>query len=207
LGLFLHPSRCDHARSRCDPAAAGYTLVAIVIGMAVLVILTAAVAPAISVIMQRDREDELIFRGKQYARGIVLFQRRFGRLPTSLKEMYENQPRSIRKLFKEPMCNCDDWFLILQGSAESNIGGAIQAPPSGLQPTPIPKQAGGARQPPTVGPIVGVRSQVKKNALREWQGQKTYDQWRFIMGQVDRGVIPAGGGGLKSPPPAPTRIP
>ena len=179
---------------------AGYTLVMVVIGMAILVILTAAVAPAVSIIMQRDREDELIFRGKQYARGIVLFQRRYGRLPTSLKEMYENRPRTIRKLFKEPMCNCDDWFVILQGSAESNIGGAINLPQTGLPPTPVPKQSASPFQPPTTGPIVGVRSQVKKKSLKEWQGQSTYDQWRFIMGQVDRGVMTPGN---RAPGPAP----
>jgi type II secretory pathway pseudopilin PulG len=189
-------------RDRRAAPAAGYTLVAVVIGMAVLVILTAAVAPAVSVIMQRDREDELIFRGRQYARGIVIFQRRFGRLPTSLKEMYENQPRSIRKLFKDPMCNCDNWFLIIQGSAESGIGGAIPTQQTGLQPTPVPKQSASPFQPQTTGPIVGVRSQVKKEGLKEWQGQKSYDQWRFIMGQVDRGILPPGPGN-RAPGPAP----
>lgn len=170
---------------------AGYTLVAVVIGMAILVILTAAVAPAVSVIMQRDREDELIFRGRQYARAITLFQRRYGRLPTSLKEIYTNRPRTIRKLFKEPICNCDDWALIIQGTPDAmgGAGGPAPAPRSPLPPTPGPQPFGSPGQTVNIGPIIGVRSKVKKNSIREWRGQKSYDQWKFIAGDADRDFI------------------
>jgi type II secretory pathway pseudopilin PulG len=181
-------------------SAAGYTLVAVVIGIAVLTILTAAVAPAVSVIMQREREDELIFRGRQYARAIVLFQRRYGRLPTSLKEMYEHRPRTLRKLFKDPMCDCDDWFLIIQGTPEAMTtpGGPPVQP--ALQPTP-PPTFGKPGETKTVGPILGVRSKVKKTALREWRGQKTYDLWTFKAGDADRDIGSPGGTG-RSPGPA-----
>ena len=54
----------------------------------------------------------MIFRGKQYARAIALFQKRYGRFPNELKEMYENRPRTIRQLWKDPMCNCADWQVI-----------------------------------------------------------------------------------------------
>jgi type II secretory pathway pseudopilin PulG len=191
----------------------GYTLVAIVIGIAILTILTAAVAPAISVIMQRDREDELIFRGKQYARGITLFQRRYGRLPTTLKEMYENRPRTLRKLWKEPMCGCDDWYLIIQGTPDANPFGGMnpgqpgqQQGPAGPRPTPTPQPFGSPGATKNVGPIIGVRSKVKRQSLQEWRGQRSYDQWRFIAGDADRDVIltgaPPGVGG-----PLPTRPP
>ncbi|HEV2064841.1 MAG TPA: type II secretion system protein [Thermoanaerobaculia bacterium] len=180
----------------------GYTLVAIVIGIAILTILTAAVAPAVSVIMQRDREDELIFRGKQYARGITLFQRRYGRLPTTLKEMYENRPRTLRKLWKEPMCGCDDWYLIIQGTPDAlptagipgqpqTKSGAAAPPP----PTPGPQPFGSPGEKKNVGPIIGVRSKVKKQSLQEWRGQRSYNQWPFIAGDADRDMI-----GLEAPP-------
>jgi type II secretory pathway pseudopilin PulG len=191
----------------------GYTLVAIVIGIAILTILTAAVAPAVSVIMQRDREDELIFRGRQYARGITLFQRRYGRLPTTLKEMYENRPRTLRKLWKEPMCGCDDWYLIIQGTPDAlpmapipqtNRGAA--APPT---PTPGPQPFGSPGETKNVGPIIGVRSKVKKQSLQEWHGLRSYDQWRFIAGDADRDmigpVVPPGVPGPALPTPTPGR--
>jgi type II secretory pathway pseudopilin PulG len=192
----------------------GFTLVAIVIAIAILTIMMAAVAPAIYVIMQRDRENELIFRGKQYARGIALFQRRYGRLPTTLKEMYENHPRTLRKLWKEPMCGCDDWYLIIQGTPDANP--VAFAPPGQptpsqgsalpqLTPTPSPFGSPGATK--NVGPIIGVRSKVKKQSLQDWRGLRSYDQWKFISGDADLDMI----GGIAQPgvpgPVMPTQPP
>lgn len=173
--------------------ADGYTLVAVVVFIAVLTILIAAVAPSISTIMRRERETELIFRGKQYARAIVLFQRRHGRYPTSLKELSENRPRTLRKLFKDPMCNCDDWHLLIQGLPDAvpfvdeRVDPSNRPPSTNqgiLRPTPTPGLFGGD-ETKIVGPIVGVRSKVHKEALREWRGRKFYDEWRFIAGDAD----------------------
>ncbi|MBK6403975.1 MAG: type II secretion system protein [Holophagales bacterium] len=57
----------------------GYTLVALLVGITVASILIAAVLPLASAQAQREREAELIFRGLQYAEGIRIFRRRFGR--------------------------------------------------------------------------------------------------------------------------------
>jgi type II secretory pathway pseudopilin PulG len=179
----------------------GFTLVAIVIGIAILTILIAAVAPSIGVVMKRDREAELIFRGRQYARAIGLFQRRYGRYPNQLKELYENRPRTIRHLWKDPMCNCDFQPLI-QGMPCGSIG--VGQPPGpagspGPSPTPTPSKTafGSPAGQQIVGPIVGVRSSAHKEGLREWRGQKFYDQWCFIVGDADRdtiGNLPGQGG-------------
>jgi hypothetical protein len=57
-----------------------------------------------------------------------------------------------------------------------------------LKPTPTPGAFGGGTEPTNVGPIVGVRSKVHKQALREWRGRKFYDEWRFIVGDADSDV-------------------
>ena len=98
--------RRGRAGARGGPAS-GFTLVGVVVAIAILTILIAAIGPSIATVMQRDKEIELIFRGKQYARAILAFQRRYGRYPNELKELAEIKPRSIRQLWKEPMCNCD----------------------------------------------------------------------------------------------------
>lgn len=198
-------------RRSTDPAigkAAGYTLVALVIGMAVLTILLAAVGPVIATVMKREREEELLFRGRQYARGIQLFQRRFGRYPNSLKEMYENRPRTVRKLWKDPMCRCDKWHLLIAGTPDAlpfRPGVPGQQPGTGLappRPTPTPGPFG---KPPdgNAGPIAGVRSNVHEEALREWRGHKYYDEWAFIAGDADADArlpnVPPGG--YRNPPP------
>jgi type II secretory pathway pseudopilin PulG len=178
-------------RSRLTAHEQGYTMVAVVIGMMILAILIMGVAPSIATIMKREREQELLFRGKQYARAIALFQKRYGRFPTELKELYANRPRTIRKLWKEPICNCPDWHLIYQNSPDALgpgvTGGQPGAPSGRIPPTPTPTSVfGGAGGTKSVGPIVGVRSNVHEEALAEWRGQKFYDEWRFIMGDADR---------------------
>ena len=189
----------------------GYTMVAVVLGMMILAIVIMGVAPAVATVMKREREKELLFRGKQYARAIALFQKRYGRFPTELKELYENRPRTIRKLFKEPMCNCPDWHVIYQNSPDAlNPGGGGSGLPGARPlPTPTPGAFGPTGQTKTVGPIVGVRSSVHEEALTEWRGQKFYDEWRFIMGDADRDTqvgfptmrLPPGA----PPPPPPIR--
>ena len=133
--------------------ARGFTMVGVVIAIAIITILIAAVGPTISTILQRDKETELIFRGKQYARAIVAFQKRYGRYPNELKELSNVKPRSIRQLFTEPMCNCDDWQAIIAGSAEAVPMGQGPVPPGGGLPgqprprtTPAP---GSGNQPPS----------------------------------------------------------
>jgi type II secretory pathway pseudopilin PulG len=181
---------------------AGYTLVAVVIGIAILTILIAAVAPSIATIMKREKEDELIFRGRQYARAIALFQRRYGRFPNELKELYENRPRTIRHLWKDPVCNCD-WQPLIQGTPDALPSNSVM--PGAPPPTPTPKSVfGPADQPKTVGPIIGVRSTIHKEALRQWRGSKFYDEWRFIVGDADRDV-PGGGGASGPPAPGPIK--
>src|SRR5215471_14292090 len=116
-------------------------MVAIAIWMAVMAILLMGVAPSVATIMKREREKELLFRGKQYARAISIFQRKYGRFPSELKDLYENRPRTVRKLFKDPMCNCMDWQLIYQGSPDAILNGV---PGQGRpQITPTPSLFGG----------------------------------------------------------------
>jgi type II secretory pathway pseudopilin PulG len=123
---------------------AGYTLVAVAIGIAILTILVAAVGPSIATIMKREREDELIFRGRQYARAIALFQRRYQRFPSTLKEMYDNRPRTIRKLWKDPMCRCDDWKLLIAGAGNQLPGTGV---PGGRIPARTARRRRRLRRP------------------------------------------------------------
>jgi type II secretory pathway pseudopilin PulG len=149
--------RSGDARGFTPPprGARGFTVVGVVVAIAILTILIAAVGPTISTIIQRDKETELIFRGKQYARAIVAFQKRYGRYPNELKELSEVKPKSIRKLFREPMCNCDEWQDIIAGSPEAvPMGQGGPALPGGGLPgqrTPRPgtTPGTGGNQPPS----------------------------------------------------------
>jgi type II secretory pathway pseudopilin PulG len=171
----------------------GYTLVALIVAMAVMLILIAAVLPAASTASQRDKESELIFRGFQYAEGIRTFRRRYGRYPNTLKEMFEIRPRTLRKLWKDPMTNSLKWGLITQAGAPvstttgvppgGGLGGGTAASPTpsvfaSMVPTPTPGGLGGSpNQPP--GPIMGVYSTMKKKGFQTFLGRENYNEWQF----------------------------
>ena len=129
----------------------GFTLVGVVVAIAIITILLAAVGPTISTIIERDREAELIFRGKQYGRAIQAFQKRYGRLPNELKELFKVKPRSIRQLWKDPMCDCDDWEVLIAGTPEAVPMGQGQPPGGGLPRTPGARRTPGFGSPPSSG--------------------------------------------------------
>ena len=204
------------------------------VAIAIITILIAAVGPTIATILERDREAELVFRGKQYARAIVAFQKRYGRLPNKLEELTTIKPRSIRQLWKDPMCNCDDWEVIIAGSPEAAPmgsgplprGGGLPTTPrpgaggifaSNVTPTPPPFLGGGSGSGPTptpswsifgssgkkIGPIVGVRTKVHRQALRPWRDRVFTDEWRFIAGDADMDMMqPSGKAPMPGPVPA-----
>jgi len=161
----------------------GFTLVGVVVAIAILTILIAAVGPSIATIVQRDKEIELVFRGKQYARAILAFQRRYGRYPNDLKELAEIKPRSIRQLWKEPMCNCDEgWQVIIAGTPDAMPMGQGPLPPGGGMP-------GALRSPTTPGDP------------RPSQGNQPPSTYTGIGGQPTPSFQV--GGGAPTPTPAP----
>ena len=92
----------------------GYNLVILTIMVTVMNISLAAMLPRWSAQIQREKEEELIFRGLQYSEAIRIFQTRHGRLPVRLEELLEVEPRSIRQLWTNPMREDGRWALIFQ---------------------------------------------------------------------------------------------
>lgn len=93
-------------------SARGYTLVAMMVGITIMMVMIAAVLPLASTESKRDREAELVFRGRQYAEGVRVFHRRYARYPNTLKEMIDARPRTLRKLWKDPVTRSDKWGII-----------------------------------------------------------------------------------------------
>jgi hypothetical protein len=58
----------------------------------------------------------------------------------TLKELMNTNPRSARRLFKEPMCNCGDWGLI-------RVGQPWPPPPPGTNPAGTTGTSTGATPP------------------------------------------------------------
>lgn len=184
---------------------AGYNLVALTVAVTVLNVMLAAVLPLWSTAMKREREEELIFRGLQYAEGIRVFQRRFGRFPVRLQELMETEPRSLRQLWRDPMSEDGEWGLIFAGQGGPGQGNpndprsprnlAQGRGPDPSEPPPQPKsnlgEEGLGRGTVAVGPIQGVHSLNDDDSLLVFLNQTRYSDWQFTVFLV----TPGGAGG------------
>ena len=142
------------ARRRAVPRASrerGYILLVLALFAALIAIGLMKVLPVAMVETQREREEELIFRGQQYQRAIQAFVRKFGRYPNSLEELEQtNQIRFLRRRFRDPMVKRDpetkpgeEWRLIHIGP-----GGVFT---DAKTTTTLPTQGTAALNPSTPG--------------------------------------------------------
>jgi type II secretory pathway pseudopilin PulG len=109
---LICPSRSDSAGGA--GADSGYALLFVMIAATILLISLTVALPSIYQEGRREREQELIFRGRQYARAIASFHQKFQRYPTSVGELTKltNGWRFLRKEFSDPMTPDGKWRFI-----------------------------------------------------------------------------------------------
>jgi type II secretory pathway pseudopilin PulG len=195
----------------------GYILAVLLVGMAVAAVWMAALLPAWRHQAMREREEELIFRGNQYARAIALYYRKNNsQLPPNLDALIHGH--FLRKKWLDPVTGEEFLYLgaqapgQLSSPASGTPGGAGQPgqpgsiiPPPGT-PLGMPQQAGrtGLATPPPTGPqgqiipgMYGVQSRSSATSIKVFQGQQQHNLWRFDFreAQAQMGLpAPAGGG-------------
>ena len=123
----------------------GYALLMALLMGTMMLIAAMAIAPNVLTEGRREKEKEMIWRGRQYERGIKLYYRKMGKFPTSLDDLTKAQMGNIhfmRKAYKDPMNKEDgSWRLIYVGPSGQLIGSL--KPPQTLQlPTAPGKQIG-----------------------------------------------------------------
>jgi type II secretory pathway pseudopilin PulG len=102
----------------------GAMLLAVLFMMAIMVITALAVAPAFIMQAKRDREEEMIHRGTEYARAIKKYYKKFGRYPTTLEQLDNtNQIRFLRRRYKDPLTKDGQWKLLHYGDIQALVGG------------------------------------------------------------------------------------
>jgi hypothetical protein len=93
--------------------------------LVLLVLSMAEAAPTVLSTIQREREAEMVWRGKQYTRGIRLYYLKMNRFPTSLDDLTKPKTgiRFMRQAYKDPMNQVDgSWRLIYVGPNGQLIG-------------------------------------------------------------------------------------
>lgn len=203
--------------------AGGYALMTLLLLAALTLILVSAEVPRLLTQGQREREEELIFRGGQYRRAIGLYFRKYGRLPLKLEELYEpaNDLRFLRRPFPDPMSQDGKWRVIRVGPLGELIGSRtrermqLQAPggsPAGQQQEEKKKkeeQQGVTREQDTGGvnlPLIGVASRSTRPSIKRYENETSYDRWEFIYDPVADAasrVAPGTSGPRPNPPQRP----
>ena len=98
------------------PSEEGYILVAVIFMLAILVIAMSVAAPRIAKSIQRDREWETMHRGKQYARAVKLYYKKFGSYPPSVDALVKtNEIRFLRKKYLDPTTGKEEWKPVRYG--------------------------------------------------------------------------------------------
>lgn len=104
----------------------GYALLLVMFFTTLMLIGIMVAAPAWRTEIRREKELEMIWRGKQYVHAVKLYYRRTGRFPTSIEDLSKPKLGSIRflrKAYKDPMNKEDgSWRLIYVGPAGQLIG-------------------------------------------------------------------------------------
>jgi type II secretory pathway pseudopilin PulG len=180
-------------------------MAALLVAIAVMAIAMTVAMPAWRQAGQREKEEELIFRGRQYVRAIQLYQRKFAATYPADIEILVKQ-KFLRKKYKDPMVEGGEFDILYQGSLVSigqGRGGLPQGQGQGQGQGPgrggattftFDSRSGGVTQAGqtarTVGPrggVLGVRSKSTEASIRTYEGATHYNEWRFLFLQAMTG--------------------
>ena len=148
---ITRPFSCP-TRNKPQPSAAlvrsstaGYALIVVMIAVTVLAISLLTVVPSTYQESRREKEEELIFRGNQYARAVYLFQQQFHRYPASIKELlHTNNLSFLRKPWRDPMTPSGKWRFIHASANGALLDSWTLSPGPGPPPLGQAGQAGAA---------------------------------------------------------------
>lgn len=178
----------------------GYTLIILMFVLFVMSLGLLVAVPVWQTQIQREKEEELIFRGKQYVEAVRLFQiKKPGAFPKDFEELIEE--KCLRKPFKDPMTEHGEWNVVLlyQGPSAKRGRSARRGGRNIRQGGQRPAGEGTVGtstsiQKVLVAPysslssidnplIIGVVSTSTQKSFKIYNQQESYDKWLFYYGQ------------------------
>jgi type II secretory pathway pseudopilin PulG len=179
----------------------GYTMVTLLVFLSVLVIGLLVAVPVWTTQLQRENEEELIFRGNQYVEAVRRYQQKNpGQFPKDIEELVKK--RFLRKAFRDPMTKDGRWYLVTQDQR-------LAARPRSSFSTPSQRGGGAGEQAGQIGGrsvqvllipeetakgmsnlrILGVASTSPRDSIRVYNDATKYAEWLFYFG-MDPNVKP-----------------
>jgi len=150
----------------------------LLVAIALLSLALSVVMPSWKTLIQREKEEELIWRGQQYDRAIQLYRKKNAAPGApSVDKLVEG--RFLRKKYKDPITNAD---FEVTGVSQTPTAPGVQQPQRGF------------------GQLVGgVRSKSKAKSLRVLNGRTVYSDWQFTYVPWKAGGQPTTPGGAQRP--------
>ena len=208
--MKARPTTRSRAGERGHRSEAGYSLVALLAAVSIMMIMLAAAVPSWRYVMKNDAEEELIFRGGEIADAVARYQRRNGNaLPPSLEVLVKG--KFLRRPYKDPMTKHGRWRFVRPGETIGPVSPGIPGT-GGVTTTTTTTTRPSAFSTPgvTLGGFMGVASTSTEKSLRVFNGRTRYNEWVFLPGQprvVGRPVGPSmprpGGAFPTARPPSP----
>ena len=187
-------------KPRCLSSSAGFTYLAVLMMVVIMGIMLGAIGESMHMVMKRDREEELLFRGEQIRYAIERWNNQPGRQRTPLRELKDllKDPRSLanvkylRRLYQDPISGED--FVPVNDPQFGIIG--VRSPseeePAKKANFPLVTELNNNVQRPDI--------------YKRFEGKTKYSEWEFVYGQsAPAGTISGLGtspsGGFRNPNP------
>jgi type II secretory pathway pseudopilin PulG len=89
---------------------------------------TAVAAPLWRTVVQREKEEELLFRLREFRQAMAAYQAAHNRLPQKLEDLLEDKTqlatrRYLRRIYPDPMTGKADWALEFQVDRTGAVSG------------------------------------------------------------------------------------
>jgi type II secretory pathway pseudopilin PulG len=132
----------------------GYVLLAVMLAVTLILVAMSIELPRIAQQIKREKEEELVHRGMDYATAVKRFvHKNGGRYPVSVEQLEDtNHIRFLRKRYKDPMTGEADWKMVHAGEAQVKIPVAKPGAPGGTNPGLFGTNPGGGTNPPGANP-------------------------------------------------------
>ena len=169
-----NPAARRENRSGSGLDAGGFTMVVLLVVMAIMAVGASALLPTWRQQAIRENEEELIFRGNQYARALVLYARKNNNiLPANIDVLYTG--KFLRKKYKDPITG-EDFGLTGAGQPPGAAGRGSLG--SGRASTAGSASGRGGQ---FIGAIQGFYSTSTDTSIRTYREQTRYIDWPFTV--------------------------
>lgn len=155
---------------------AGYVMIVLMIAVAVLTVFMLMAVPLWQTMMQREAEEELIFRARQYVSAIGFYVKSHNNLYPQNFEILHLE-KFLRRLYPDPVSVDGRWDMVFKDTAAGESKYLV-----------VPEHLAKAYFSRAV--LVGVCSTSPETSFREYRGKKKYNEWAFYLGEKENEKMP-----------------